>query len=78
MITELLAWSGKFVVAASGVGGYGGCDRIVTKKVHDNFYIVGDTISAVDDRVKPYCPCVAAAAAKQADLVLQWTVSRKW
>jgi len=66
----------KLIVSASGLGGYGSSDRIVTRKVHDNFYLIGDGVSEVDNTIKPYAPCVIIAAAKQADVVLQWVLER--
>ncbi len=66
--------SSKLLVSASGLGGYGDSDRIVTRKVKENFFLVGDQESAVGQSVKPYAPCVAIAAAKQADVVLNWVL----
>jgi sulfur carrier protein ThiS adenylyltransferase len=65
----------KLLVSASGIGGYGMSDRIVTRKVNDNFYLIGDGVSEVDANIKPYAPCVMIAAAKQADVVLNWVLN---
>jgi sulfur carrier protein ThiS adenylyltransferase len=76
MLTEAYAYSGKFFVGASGLGGYGNSDRIVAKKIHNTFYIVGDGVTEVTGSVKPFAPCVMITAAKQADLVLAWVLGR--
>jgi sulfur carrier protein ThiS adenylyltransferase len=68
--------SGKLLVGASGLAGYGESDRIVTRKVNDDFYLIGDAVSEVNDNLKPYAPCVAIAAAKQADVVLSWVLKK--
>jgi sulfur carrier protein ThiS adenylyltransferase len=76
MLVNLFLDSQKLVVSASGVAGFGNSDRIVTRKVRDNFYIIGDGSSDTGLGVKPYAPCVAVAAAKQADVVIEWVLSR--
>ena len=76
MIVEAFIGSQKLVVGASGLGGYGDSDRIVTRKIRDNFYLIGDAVSEVNDCCKPYAPCVAIAAAKEADVVLSWVLGR--
>jgi len=67
--------AGKLLVGASGLAGYGSSDRIVTRKIRDRFYLIGDSVSEVSESVKPYAPCVAIAAAKEADVVLDWVLS---
>lgn len=69
MFVETFLNEGKFLVAASGIAGCGASDRIATHRIKKNFYIVGDLESGVD-QAPPLAPCVAIAAAKQADLVL--------
>jgi sulfur carrier protein ThiS adenylyltransferase len=76
MLVNLFLDSQKLVVSASGVAGFGDSNRIITRKVRDNFYIIGDGSSDTGLGVKPYAPCVAVAAAKQADVVLEWVLSR--
>lgn len=70
MMANRIVPSGKFFVSVSGIGGWGDSDRIKTRKIRDNFYIVGDMISEVGDTMLPTSAIVAIAAAKQADLVL--------
>lgn len=69
-LVETMVPSGKLVVAASGMGGTGNTDRIVTRKVRDNFYLVGDGESECSDALPPFSPRVGITAAKQADVVL--------
>lgn len=70
LIAEAYMHSGKLLVAASGLGGWGDSDRLKVHKVRPNFYIVGDLSSGVGPECPPLAPCVAIAAAKQADLVI--------
>jgi sulfur carrier protein ThiS adenylyltransferase len=77
MIVETYLPTGKFLVAASGLAGYGDADRIVTRRVRDNFAVVGDMASAATDQCPPLAPCVTVAAAKQADLVLEFALRRQ-
>jgi sulfur carrier protein ThiS adenylyltransferase len=72
---NLFLASSKLVVSASGLAGFGNSDRIVTRQVRDNFFLIGDGTSAVEADRKPLSPCVNIAAAKQADAVLAWVLS---
>ncbi len=75
LIVETYMNSKKLLVAASGMGGFGNSDKIITRKVRDNFYIVGDFISEVNDTCPPFSPSVNIAAAKQADAILSYILS---
>jgi sulfur carrier protein ThiS adenylyltransferase len=75
MLVGEIMGSDKLLVSASGIGGHGSSDRIVTRKVRDNFYLIGDGVSEVGPSIKPYAPCVMIAAAKQADVVLNWVLN---
>ncbi len=57
------------LVAVSGIAGTGNTDAIVTRKIRDNFYMVGDFQSEISETLHPYAPGIAVAAAKQADVV---------
>lgn len=61
----------KKIVAASGMAGYFSSNTIVTKKIKDNFYLIGDG----ENEAKPGCglmaPRVAIAANHQANAVLR-------
>ena len=70
LIVEAYISSGKFLVAASGLAGWGNSDRIRVHKIKDNFYIVGDLKTGISKECPPLAPCVHIAAAKQADLIL--------
>jgi len=63
-----------FLVAASGIGGWGDADRIVTRKISSTFYMVGDGVSEADDACPPMSAVVSIAAAKQADLVFTYVM----
>ena len=77
MIVNEFLTEDKLVVSASGLGGYGQSDRIITRKIRNNFYLVGDSISEVGAHYKPYAPCVMIAAAKEADVVLDWVLGKQ-
>lgn len=77
MLAEEFIASDRLLVSVSGLGGYGMTDRIITRKVRDNFYLVGDGVSEVGENNKPFAPCVMIAAAKQADVVLEWVLESK-
>ncbi len=71
-IVEGFIGSNKLIVAVSGIAGSGNSDLIVTKKINKNFYVVGDFRSEVSDTLPPYSPYISIAAAKQADIVLNY------
>lgn len=60
---------GKKVVCASGVAGYGDCEKIKIKR-GKGFVIAGDMVKSIKD-FKPLAPKVTAVAAIQADEVLR-------
>lgn len=70
MLAEIFMRSGKLYVSASGLAGWGNADSITTRRMHDNFYLVGDRTSAVAAHRPPCAPRVNVAAAKEADVVL--------
>jgi sulfur carrier protein ThiS adenylyltransferase len=67
----------KYIVGASGMAGYFSNNTIVTKKVRNNFYLIGDGIS----EAKPGCglmaPRVSIAAGHQANTVLRIIMEEK-
>ena len=69
-LVETFLSTDKLIVAASGIGGTGNADAIVTRKVRDNFYMIGDMETECSTENPPLSPKVAIAAAKQADVVL--------
>jgi len=74
MLVEELLSLGKFVVAASGVGGIGSSDEIKIHRVKNNLIIVGDLKSDINKK-PALSPRVNIAAAKQADLVLDFVIN---
>ncbi|GFK92674.1 tRNA threonylcarbamoyladenosine dehydratase [Fundidesulfovibrio magnetotacticus] len=76
MLVEALLGTGVFLVAASGLAGCGESDRIVTRRVREDFYLVGDFASEATAQCPPLAPRVTLAAAKQADIVLDFALRR--
>jgi sulfur carrier protein ThiS adenylyltransferase len=72
LLIESYLASGKLLVAASGLAGFGNSDEIKVHKIKDNFYLIGDLISAVSPKCPPLAPKVVIAAAKQADVILSY------
>ncbi|SHJ33348.1 sulfur carrier protein ThiS adenylyltransferase ThiF [Lutispora thermophila] len=75
LLAEKFFSSGKLVICASGLGGWGNTDEIKVRKVHSKFYVVGDMISEVGNQIPPMSPRVNIAAAKQADIVLDYIIN---
>jgi sulfur carrier protein ThiS adenylyltransferase len=69
LLEELLIMK-KFVVAVSGLGGIGSSDEIKTRRIKDNFVMIGDLASDVC-RQGALSPRVNIASAKQADIILE-------
>jgi len=70
LVAELLP-QGKFIVAVSGLGGYGGSDNIKVHPIKENLIMIGDLRS--DIALRPaLSPRVNIAAAKQADTILEY------
>ena len=70
MIVASLLGEGTFVVAASGMGGWGGAP-MGSRRLGDSMVIVGDFTNEVGPGLPPLAPRVVMAAAMQADAVLQ-------
>ncbi|WP_316899808.1 sulfur carrier protein ThiS adenylyltransferase ThiF [Pseudodesulfovibrio indicus] len=75
-LVEALLPTGCLVVSASGIGGCGNGDALVTHKVRDNFYVVGDGVTECAGNTPPLSPRVGIAAAKQADVILTYFLDR--
>jgi len=75
MIIEAYLPSGKLVVAASGLGGWGNSDAIQTHQLSSTFYVVGDLVSEVSPDCPPISPRVNITAAKQADIILEYVLN---
>lgn len=60
-----------FLVAASGMAGYGSANRITTRRITERFYLCGDGESDVKDDIGLVAPRVALCAAHQALTVVR-------
>lgn len=74
MLVSGLLSLGKFIVSASGLGGIGLSDEIKVHKVKNNLVVIGDLKSDIDEK-PALSPRVNIAAAKQADVILEYVVS---
>lgn len=72
LLVERYYSSGKLLVSASGLAGFGNSDAILVKKIRANFYIIGDLQTEVSKEKPPLSPRVNVAAAKQADVILEY------
>jgi len=72
LVSELLGLN-KFIIAVSGLGGVGSSDEIKINRIKNNLVVIGDLKSDVN--LKPaLSPRVNIAAAKQADLALEYII----
>lgn len=70
LVTKLLPIK-KLVVSASGLAGVGRNDDIQVHRIKENFVLIGDLTTGVES-APPLSPRVNIAAAKQADVVLEY------
>lgn len=61
----------KPLVCASGMGGFGRSNDIVTRQVGRNFYLCGDGTSGIEEGQGLAAPRVALCAAHEANLILE-------
>lgn len=61
----------KYLVAASGMAGFGDANCIKTRKITDHFYICGDFVSDVTGKIGLVSSRVTICAAHQAHTVLR-------
>jgi len=73
LVSELLG-TGKFIVSASGLGGFGSSDDIKIHRMKKNLVVIGDLQSDISLR-PPLSPRVNIAAAKQADVILEYALN---
>lgn len=71
IIGELLTNTNKIVVSASGMAGLGSANEIITKKIRDNFYLVGDNYSDYEKYSGIISTRVMLCASHQANVVLR-------
>ena len=70
-IEELLINGNKILVSASGMAGLGSANEIVTRKIKDNFYLIGDNYSDYEEYLGIMSTRVMICAAHQANVVLR-------
>ena len=70
-IEELLINGDKILVSASGMAGIGSANEIITRKVRDNFYLIGDNYSDYEEYSGIMSTRVMICAAHQANVVLR-------
>ena len=71
ILEELLTDKNKIVVSASGMAGLGSANEIVTRKIKDNFYLIGDNYSDYEEYSGIMSTRVMICAAHQANIVLR-------
>ena len=70
-IEELLINGDKKLVSASGMAGLGSANEIITRKIRDNFYLVGDNYSDYEEYSGIMSTRVMICAAHQANIALR-------
>ena len=76
-IEELLINGDKILVSASGMAGLGSANEIITRKIRDNFYLVGDNYSDYEEYSGIMSTRVMLCAAHQANVVLRLIVGEE-
>ena len=76
-LEELLTDKNKIVVSASGMAGLGSANEIVTRKIKDNFYLIGDNYSDYEEYSGIMSTRVMLCAAHQANMVLRLILGEK-
>ncbi len=71
MLVSQMLPSGKLIVSASGLGGFGSSDNLRIHRLKKNLVVVGDLASDIE-KSPALSPRVSIAAAKQADVVLEF------
>ena len=74
LLEELLIMR-KFIVAVSGLGGIGSSDEIKIHRIKENLVMIGDLKSDICQK-PALSPRVNIAAAKQADIILEYVVGK--
>jgi len=76
-IEELLINGDKMLVSASGMAGIGSANEIITRKIRDNFYLVGDNYSDYEEYSGIMSTRVMICAAHQVNVVLRLIVGEE-
>ena len=77
LMEELLTNTNKIVVSASGMAGLGSANEIVTRKIKDNFYLIGDNYSDYEEYSGIMSTRVMLCATHQANVVLRLIVGEE-
>ena len=77
MLVAALAGSGKRLVVASGIAGWGRSNAIRTRRIGTGIVAVGDGESEVGDGLPPVSPRVGIAAAMQANAVVSLVLGKE-
>ena len=70
-IEELLTNKNKIVISASGMAGIGSANEVITRKIKENFYLIGDNYSDYEEYSGIMSTRVIICAAHQANVVLR-------
>ncbi len=73
MLAQVLLPAGRLIVSVSGLGGIGASDQIQIHWMKKNLVIIGDLYSDIEN-APALAPRVGIAAAKQADIVLEYAL----
>ncbi len=65
----------KKLVAVSGIAGYGPANEIISKKINDNFVLIGDEKSDVKNEPILLASRVGIAALYQANQIVRWIIN---
>ena len=76
-LEELLAKKNKIVVSASGMAGLGSANEVITRKIKENFYLIGDNYSDYEEYSGIMSTRVMLCAAHQANMVLRIILGEK-
>lgn len=78
LLIEELRESGKPIVAASGLAGFGRSNLIQVRKIGGSLYLAGDLVSGISPDLAPASPRVGIAAAMQANTVVALLLGREF
>lgn len=76
-IEELLTNGNKILISASGMAGIGSANEIITRKIRDNFYLIGDNYSDYEEYSGIMSTRVMLCAVHQANVVLRLIVGEE-
>ena len=77
LMEELLTNTNKIVVSASGMAGLGSANEVITRKIKENFYLIGDNYSDYEEYSGIMSTRVMLCAAHQANMVLRLILGEK-